>query len=133
MTNEAEVYFALYGSDLDPDEVTRLVGFEPTSIRRRSEPHPKNSVWKVSSGKVENDIIDIYEMSSALVARLAPYRETIALARRALHAKAVLEVVLWITMDDSKSTPAIGFDTNVLSFVVAVGATIDVDTYRNAP
>ena len=50
-----------------------------------------------------------------------------------VHVEAVLEVVLWITMDETKSTPAIGFDADVLSFVVAVGATIDVDTYRNVP
>jgi hypothetical protein len=133
VTNEAEVYFALYGPDFDPDEVTRLVGLQPTSITRRSDPRPKQSILKVSSGKVENDVIDIYDMSSALVAKLAPYSDKIASARRQMNVEAVLEVVLWITMDETKSTPAIGFDADVLSFVVAVGATIDVDTYRNVP
>jgi hypothetical protein len=133
VTNEAEVYFALYGPDLDPDEVTRIVGLEPTSVTRRAEPRPKHSIWKVSSGKIENDTIDVYDMSAALVARLAPFSHKLALAKRQLNADAVLEVVLWITTDQSKSTPAIGFDSSVLSFVVAVGATIDIDTYRNVP
>jgi len=133
MTNEAEVYFALYGSDLDPDEVTRMVGVEPTSVLHRADPRPKDSTWMVSSGKIVNDLIDVYDISAALVARLAPFSLEIASAKRHFEAEAVLEVVLWITIDESISTPAIGFDSEVLSFLVAVGATIDIDTYRNVP
>ncbi len=133
MTNEAEVYFALFGTDFDPDEVTRLIGMEPTSSKKKAEPRPKHSIWKVSSGRVESDVIDVYQMSSALISSLAPYAERIIGAKQRLGCQAVLEVVLWITTDESKSTPAIGFDHEVISFLHAVGATIDVDTYRNAP
>jgi len=134
MTNEAEVYFALYGTDFDPEEVTRRVGLEPTSIKRKGEPKTRrHSFWKISSGRVEGDIIDVYEISSALVALLAPRAAEIASTRQELALEAVLEIVLWITTDESKSTPAIGFDREVISFLHAVGATIDVDTYRNAP
>lgn len=133
MTNEAEVYFALYGSEFDPDEATRRIGIEPTSIKRKGEPKTrKHSFWQISSGRIEDDIIDIYEMSSALVAQLAPFAEKIASTRQALGLEAVLEVVLRISTDESKSTPAIGFDHEVMSFLQKVGATIDVDTYRNA-
>jgi len=41
-----------------------------------------------------------------------------------------LEVVLTVTPDDSKSTPAIGFESEVIAFVHKVVATIDIDTYR---
>lgn len=133
MTNEGEVYFALYGGDFDPDEVSRLVGIEPTSTRHKGEPRPKHSSWKVSSGKVENDIIDVYEMSSTLVSRLQPYAEKIATVKQHMKLEAVLAVVLRITTDDSISTPAIGFESEVISFLNAVGASIDVDTYRNVP
>jgi hypothetical protein len=44
--------------------------------------------------------------------------------------EAVLEVVLTITLDETKSTPAIGFDSRVISFLHEVGASIDIDTYR---
>ena len=72
-------------------------------------------------------------MSSALIARLAPWADKIASARQELGLDAVLEVVLWISTDESKPTPAIGFDHEVISFLQKVGAKIDVDTYRNAP
>ena len=133
MTDVAEVYFALYGNDFDPDQVTRLVGMEPSSVRRQGKPVPKHSSWNVSSGRIENDVIDVYEMSNALVARLRPYEENIAAAKRQFKLQAVLQVVLWITAEESKSTPAIGFESEVISFLNSVGASIDVDTYRNVP
>ncbi|UJW81277.1 DUF4279 domain-containing protein [Hydrogenophaga sp. SL48] len=134
MTNEAEVYFALYGSEFDLEEATRRIGIEPTSIKRKGEPKTrKHLFWQISPDRIEGDIIDIYEMSSALVAQLAPFAEKIASTRQALGLEAVLEVVLWISTDESKSTPAIGFDHEVISFLQKVGATIDVDTYCNAP
>jgi hypothetical protein len=99
VTNEAEVYFALYGADPDPDEVTQIVGMEPTAITRLAHPRPKQTKWKVSSGKMVNDVIDVYEMSARLVTRLAPFTDKLPLAKRQLNAEAVLEVVLWITTE----------------------------------
>ena len=133
MTNEAEVYFALFGGDFDPDAVTRRVGIEPTSTKRKSDPRPRHSIWLVSSGRVVSDIIDVYQMSSSVVSRLEPFADRISNTREELGLKAVLEVVLWISTDESKSTPALGFDSGVISFLQSVGATIDVDTYLNAP
>lgn len=131
MTNEGEVYFCLYGSDFDPDEITQFLGLEPTSIKRKACPRPKHSSWSLSSGKIENDLIDVYEMSSVLVAKLLPYAAKISTIKRQLNVEAVLQVVLWITMDEKKSTPAIGFETEVIAFLNTVGASIDIDTYRN--
>jgi len=131
VTNEAEVYFALYGNEFDPDAVTRLVGIEPTSIKLKKDPICKHTWWKYSLGKIEDDVIDIYDMSSALVARLQPYQDKIAQAKDTLRLNTVLSVVLWITCDEAKSTPAIGFDEKVISFLSSVGASIDIDTYRN--
>jgi hypothetical protein len=45
----------------------------------------------------------------------------------------VLEVVLTITPDDSVPTPAVGFDSTVISFLNEVGASIDVDIYYGVP
>lgn len=131
MTNEGEVYFALYADDFDPDVVTQLVGIQPTSARRKGVPTPKRTSWKLSAGKVEGDFIDVYELSSALVSKLLPYSERIEQVKQKFGLHAVLQVVLWITTDDSKPTPAIGFEPEVIAFLNSVGASIDVDTYRN--
>jgi hypothetical protein len=133
VTNEGEVYFCLYGKNFEPSEVTRLLGLEPTSVRREASPIPKHSSWNLSSGVIKNDLIDVYELSSALVSLLIPHAERICVAKRDMNLEAVLQVVLWITIDETKSTPAIGFEPEVISFLSAVGASIDVDTYRNVP
>jgi len=130
-SNKGEVYFALVGDDFDPSEVTQLVGLSPTSSGRKGAPIPKQGWWMISAGKVEGEIIDVYGMSSALVERLAPYSQRIIRAKQQLKLDAVLEVVLWISTDDSISTPAIGFTPEVVSFLNSVGASIDIDTYRN--
>ncbi len=128
MPNEGEVYFGLFGDDFDPEVLS--IGIAPTRIRRKAHPTPKHSSWVYSSGKVRDDLIDVYEMASSLVAALEPHADRIVEAKRAYGLEAVLEVVLTITLDETKSTPAIGFDSRVISFLSRVGASIDIDTYR---
>jgi len=43
----------------------------------------------------------------------------------------VLQVVLWIDQDETKSMPAIGFEHDVIDFLNTVDGMIDIDTYRN--
>lgn len=130
--NQGEVYFALFGDAFDPEEVTRLVGVEPTSVAFKGSPRTrKHTVWRFSSGKVESDLVDVYEMTSSLVAKLAPHVDKINLAQERFALESSLSVVLTITTDDSKSTPAIGLERSVVAFLAQVGAWVDVDTYRD--
>ena len=128
MPNECEVYFALFGDDFDPASLS--IGVAPTRIKRKSNPIPRQSSWIYSTGKIRSDLIDVYQMSSSLIEALTPHIDSILMAKHKLGLDAVLEVVLTITPDEMVSTPAIGFDSYVVSFLNAVGATIDIDTYR---
>jgi hypothetical protein len=128
VSNEGEVYFALFGDDFDPGALS--IGVSPTRIRRKGNSVPKHSSWIYSTGKRRDELVDVYEMASLLVASLEPCAEQIIQAKRMYALEAVLEVVLTITPDETKSTPAIGFDSNVIAFLHRVGASIDVDTYR---
>jgi hypothetical protein len=137
MASTGEVYFGLYGNNFEPNEVSGFIGLTATRITRKGErnpelPLPRTSAWKFSLGTVEADVIDVYEMSNNLVAQLAPLESKIAEAVRKFDLTAVLQVVLWIDQDETASMPAIGFERPVLDFLVAVGATIDIDTYRNS-
>jgi Domain of unknown function (DUF4279) len=116
MINEAEAYFALRGGDFDPDVVTHIIGIAPTSAHRKGAPAQKFAVWKISVDKIVRDVVDVYELSSALVSKLLPYQDRIAKMKEELGLDAVLVVVLWITTDDSKPTPAIGFESEVITF-----------------
>jgi hypothetical protein len=131
MTNEGEVYFGLIGGDFDPTEMTSFIGIEPTKAKKKSEPIPKMSYWRVSSGKIVGEIVDVYQMCTDLLKIIKPYKEKFILAKEQFHVDAYLEVVLCISTDESISTPAIGFDNEVIQFLYEVGAAIDIDTYRN--
>lgn len=128
--NEGEVYFALRG-DFDPTSLS--VGIAPTRVRLKSSPTPKQSWWIYSSGKVRNELVDVYAMASALVAALAPCAAAIEAARALYGLEAVLEVVLTFSPHEQASTPAIGFEPEVLAFLSRVGASIDIDTYVADP
>ena len=82
-----------------------------------------------SSGEKECEILDVYELASELIAHLAPHTAEIVAIKDRFDLRAVLQVVLTISTDEEHSTPALGFDTDVIAFVNTVGATIDVDTY----
>jgi len=130
-TNQCEVYFKLVGDDFDPEEVTQALGVNPTTAKRKGEPRPKYSHWSLSSGEVIDDYIDVYDMASEVVSKLSHLKDEINDIKSKLDLEAELQVVLWITTDDSVSTPAIGFDIDVIDFLSSVGANIDIDTYRN--
>ena len=136
MTSRGEVYFAMYGDEFDPDEVSAHVGLLATKVRRKGErrpdvPLPRNSWWEVSVGRGEKDVIDVYEMSEALANQLAPFAGKMLEAKTKFSLRCVFQVVLWIDQNEEASMPAIGFEAPVINFIHAVGATIDIDTYRN--
>jgi len=129
--NKSEVYFCIVGDDFDPDIVTERIGIQPSRILRKGSPLPRFSSWAFSSGKVTSEIVDVYELSSRVIATLAPHAEAIRSVMEDNDLSAFLEVVLHISMDESLSTPAIGFDTSVVEFLAKIGASIDIDTYRS--
>jgi hypothetical protein len=105
MTNGGEVYFGLWGDNFDPSVLS--LGVEPTKIKRKADPRPKHSFWVFSTGKVRADLIDVYELSSSLIAKLEPHTDKIIKAMKEHSLEAVLQVVLTVTPNDQISTPAI--------------------------
>jgi hypothetical protein len=128
--NEGEVYFRLFADRFDPALVTERLQMAPTRTSLKADPRPKGTSWILSTGKIRGEVVDIYEMSTSLVAQLAPCAEEIRALVDELGLTAVLHVVLRINMDESASTPAIGFDSRTVEFLSKVRGSIDVDTYR---
>ena len=127
--HRGEVYFRLVGDNFDPDIATSRLGVEPTRLIRRAEPKPKFSSWIISSGQIASELIDVYDLSGKIVQILEPKSAQISALVSEFSLCAVLQVVLWISVDPKLSTPAIGFDKTVVDFLANVGASIDVDTY----
>lgn len=136
MTSKGKVYLGLYGDSFEPDDVSRHIGLTATKVHRKGEkntdvPLPRHSSWEFSIGQIESDVIDVYDMSARLVENLWPYAPKIAAAKGIFGLTCVLQVVLWINQDDTKSMPAIGFEHGVIDFLKVIGGTIDVDMHRN--
>ena len=120
----------------DPDTFTKRAGLTPTEVCRKGEPGKyvekyKFGMWAISSGRIANDILFFDELADQLIERIEGSADCIANAVSEAGLYAVLEVVLYISMDKTLSTPALGFTTRTISFLHKVGAEIDVDIYRN--
>lgn len=134
-TTEGRVYFALDGEDFNPDEVTDFLGLEPTNIRRKGSSVPgklpKMNSWELSTEQVIDEYIDVFEMSTQIVNVLKPKLDLIIEAKDRFKAKPRFQVVLTFSMNEERFTPAIGFEVETIEFLGAIGAVVDIDTYRN--
>ena len=134
-TNEGRVYFALDGDDFDPDEVTEFLGIQPTSIMRKGSKAggklPKISSWAVSTENIVNEYIDVFDMATEIINILKPKKNLIIQAKELFNVSPRLEVVLWFSVNEEHSTPAIGFEPETVSFLGEIGAFIDIDTYKH--
>lgn len=128
--NHGEVYFTVFGDEFDPNELTGAIGIEPAAVRIKASHNPKFTSWKLSTGKVSAEVIDVYEMAGQVIDRLAPKAKEIAAFIQGHNLSASLNVVLTISFDEQLSTPAIGLTESMIRFLAEVGAAIDVDTYR---
>jgi len=134
-TNEGRVYFALDGDDFDPDEVTEFLGLVPTNIRRKGSripgKLPKMNSWELSTEQVIDEYIDVFEMSTQIVNVLKPKLDLIIEAKDRFKAEPRFQVVLTFSMNEEHSTPAIGFEVETTEFLGAIGAFVDIDTYKH--
>ena len=133
-TNEGRVYFALDGDDFDPDDVTDFLGIKPTSTRVKGskipDKIPRVNTWELSTDNIINDYIDVFEMSTEIVNKLKGKKELIIEAKERFNVLPRFEVVLYFSMNEEHSTPAIGFEVETMAFLGEIGAFVDIDTYK---
>ncbi len=73
--------------------------------------------------------VDMVELFKKVVTPLILHKDRTAEAAAELDFAATLEVVISFSDDEAVSTPAIGFEPEVIDFLTTVEASIDVDTY----
>lgn len=133
--NEGRVYFALDGDDFEPDEITNLLGIKPTSVLKKGEKIPNKlpvkSSWELSTENIVNEYIDVFSMAESIVQDLIPIKEKIINVINTHNLIPRLEIVLWFSVDEEHSTPAIGFEPSTIKFLGEIGAFIDIDTYKH--
>jgi hypothetical protein len=131
-SNEGRAYFALVGYHFNPDDITRLLGIEPTAVDASGASSgldkPVISSWELSTETITDDI-DVYELTNALVKQIEPVKEKILEVIKSHNLSPRIGVVLVLSVDKSETAPDVGFGARTIRFLAEIGAFINVD-YR---
>lgn len=135
MANEAYVYMRVSGQ-FSPDEFTSSVGLIPTKIIMRGERDadlviPKKSHWSLKGQTAKGDYIDMYDLADEFLLPLSDKCDVLRDVARSYEAEIQVGMVIFISVFDSVPTPAIGLSASAISIMERLGASLDIDTYRN--
>ena len=129
-SNKGRAHFTLAGYHFNPDDITRLLGIEPTSVDA-SGVHsgldkPVISSWELSSETVTDDV-DIYKLTDSLIKQIEPAKEKILQVIKSHNLSPRFGVVLVLSVDKDETVPDVGFGARTIRFLADVGAFINVD------
>lgn len=129
-SNKGRVYFALLGYHFNPDDVTRLLGIEPTSADAAGAysglDKPVISSWELSSETAEGDV-DVFALTDALVKQLDPIKDKIVAVCKSHNLSPRLGVALTLSVDKGEISPEVGFGARTIRFLADTGAFIEVE------
>lgn len=113
--------------DLDPDDVTRRIGLESSSIWHRGEPRARSrlrwndSGWIVSEGPART--MQLSQQIEALLSRIEPHRAQLQSTVSDLSLDTVLYCV--VAVDDQ--TPVVELSPDLLRRVADLGTPLMID------
>ena len=133
-SNKGRAYFALYGYHFNPDDITRLLGLEPTSTNdsgaKGSLDKPVISSWEYSTDTItsDNQEVDIYKLiDDEILKKIEPAKDKIIEVCKSHNLSPRISVVLTLSVDKDESCPEVGFGSRVIKFCAEIGAFINVD------
>lgn len=122
----------LAGYHFDPDQVTKHLGLQPTSVdasgARSDLNKPVLSSWELSTETVNGDI-DVYKLTDNLIKKIEPVKDKILEICKSHNLSPRLNLVLVLSTDKDESVPDVGFGRRTVRFLADIGAFINVD-YR---
>jgi hypothetical protein len=131
-SNKGRVHFTLSGYHFNPDDVTRLLGIEPTTVDASGAhsglDNPVISSWELSTAMITDDI-DVYELTNELIKQIEPAKEKILEVIKSHNLSPRIGVVLVLSVDKNETAPDVGFGARTIRFLAEIGAFINVD-YR---
>ena len=129
-SNKARAYFALSGYHFNPDDITRLLGIQPTSVNGAGAnsglDKPVISSWELSTDTITDDV-DVYGLTGNLIKQVEPVKEKILQVIKSHNLSPRIGVVLVLSIDKNESTPDVGFGARTIRFLADIGAFINVD------
>jgi hypothetical protein len=129
-SNKGRAYFTLAGYHFNPDDITKLLGIEPTSVNGAGAnsglDKPVISSWELSTDSVTDDV-DVFELTNIIVKQLEPVKEKILQVIESHNLSPRIGVVLTLSVDKGESSPEVGFGARTIRFLAELGAFINVD------
>jgi hypothetical protein len=132
-SNKGRAFFALCGYHFNPDDITRLLGIEPTSINAAGAhsglDKPVISSWELSTEMVNSDEseVDIYKLTDNILKQLEPIKDKIVEVCKSHNLSPRMGVVLSLSVDKNESSPEVGFGARTIRFLADIGAFINID------
>lgn len=131
--NKGRAYFALVGYHFNPDDITRLLGIEPTSVNNAgafsSLDKPVISSWELSTDTINSneEDVDVYKLTENIMKQLDPVKDKIPEVCKSHNLSPRMGVVLTLSIDKDESSPDVGFGARTIRFLADIGAFIDVE------
>jgi hypothetical protein len=129
-SNKGRAHFTLSGYHFNPDDITRLLGIEPTSVdasgARSNLDKPVISSWELSTETITDDV-DVYKLTEIIIKQLEPIKDKILQVTKSHNLSPRIEVVVLLSVDKDESVPDVGFGARTVRFLADIGAFINVD------
>jgi hypothetical protein len=129
-SSQARAHFTLSGYHFNPDDITRLVGIQPTSVDASGAnsglDRPVISSWELSTDSITDDV-DVYKLTDILIKQIEPAKENIMQVIKSHNLSPRIGVVLVLSVDKNESAPEIGFGARTVRFLADIGAFINVE------
>ncbi len=129
-SNKGRAYFGLSGYHFNPDDITRLLGIEPTATNNSgmtgSLGKPVISSWELST-EVVTDSIDVYDLTDIITKQLEPITDKILQAVEHYNVSPRFGVVLELAVEENESNPDIGFGARTIRLLAEIGAFINIE------
>jgi hypothetical protein len=130
-SNKGRAYFALLGYHFNPDDITRLLGVQPTSVNAAGAystlDKPVISSWELSTETLTGEV-DLFSLSDTIVKQLEPFKDKIVEVCKSHNLSPRLGVVLTLSADQSEAPPEAGVGVRAVRFLADTGSFINVET-----
>lgn len=129
-SNKGRAHFTLSGYHFNPDDITRVLGIEPTSVDGSGAHSDLNkpviSSWELSTDTLTDDL-DVYKLTDNLIKQVEPVKEKILQLIKSHNLSPRIGVVLVLSVDKDESVPDVGFGARTIRFLAEIGAFINVE------
>ena len=133
-TNKGRAYFGLSGYHFNPDEVTRFLGIEPTSVNAAGMSSgldkPVISTWEFSTDTItsENQDVDFYKLiDDEILKKIEHAKDKIIDICKSHNLSPRISIELTLSIDKDETCPDVGFGARVVKFSSEIGAFLNVD------